>query len=690
MTGRTGGSTESTPRGVDIEVVDTAIRATDRMGDSTAVEAVGWDETDQGYEFPPTTDHVISGRTTELSLPAVIPELTEIDDDGELVNRRQVTAEEPYDLPGKRYALRVETPVIVDIHFDGPATLEAEEGGDLVLSFDHPEVVSLGFRSRLRYPRQTITIAPTTEGLATGIAHLSVALETTGPTRSANPERNHPPRLEVGDETDVPEGIARHVPDTGLTLRLPDRRRLLFPAAPLAYYLAANVEIDPGASPVLRSEDGTVECRLGEPPEFQYRVNELLRRVFLLDSLTRYVAISGASPGDLDLVSLLDADLAATVESTDVERLRTYLDVDFERISSALPEWHYVTYVEPSMENAAALPYLLRYLSAVYTPDAAPGRAGDDHARFQRVPETVPRRVVEDEVHGSTLAWMAPEPPPDDRPFAVSTDAYEHTPRYLDRTGNAGRVVVACADPSRRDVRDDAVDLYREYGPSSMQVEAHEDVTRADLADLFDRGADFLHFVGPCSDGFACSDGTLDPAALDRSDVRLFFLDGPRSRRTGIECIRQGSTGGFVRDGSDDRLDPDTRRQILGLTTRGFTLEGAWRYATGVGDGRDDVVAVGNCVQQLIRTMNLYCVPATVEPVDVNRFEVTAYPYIPEAGFIWHSGLPDRKPRLCANPFRLSVTGPELEYLIDEENVVPVVDDVVHWDPKRDFFYPFV
>ncbi|NHN48755.1 hypothetical protein G9464_14295 [Halostella sp. JP-L12] len=679
---------------IEVEVVDATVRAVDRRNNAAEVETVGWDEVGRTHSFPQQIDAAVGGRVTELTLPSKYPQLAEVDADGTLANRTVLDSKGEHQLSRGNYQLRVEPPIRITVRFEGPATVTTTDDDEVSLSFEQPERVSIGFLSFIRVPRQTITVPPTTRGLAAAVTNFSAALQRTDSARAMDEFRRHPPRIAFGDEIDVPAAVTDFVPETDLVVRVPDRMDALFHVAPLAYYLGARVEVGAG-DPLLYSPGTDFRHSLAPPPEFRYDAATLLRRVFLLDSLVQYDRNATASPEQSDLLSLVDLDTARCDDYSDVERLRAYLDVDFGRISPALPEWHFVSYVEPTPENATALPYLLRYLPVILHPDSDRGRGTDGAAAAGEVADLLPDRLATGAPHGSAIAWMADdaESEPVADWFRPIPAAYEHASAYLDRSDGTGRVVVVCNDPSRRSVRDGAAALFRRHGPDSVEVETRDAVPRADLAALFERGADFVHFVGDCAGGLDCPDGRLRPDRLEASNARLFFLDGPGSVETGFDCVRSGSVGGFALDG-DRPLAPAVRERLLGLFARGFTVDQARRYAVAAGESDPadgaGLRAVGDGFQQLVRNVTLYCTPATVEPIDDNLFDVEAYPYIPEAGFVWRPELRDLPARFCAAPSRFAATGPELRELIETENLVPTFDGTVHWRGDEDLFYPFV
>ncbi|NHN42820.1 hypothetical protein G9C85_14460 [Halorubellus sp. JP-L1] len=672
---------------VSVEVDDRTIRATDSMDNQGSVETSGWDEIQPRHDFPQEMDAVVAGRVSNASVQAKFPTLSIVHDDGDLGESRSLEDDASLELDAGQYHLNVDTPVSVSLRFQGPATVTWTDTDRIKISFDQPEAVSIGFASWLRYPRNTVTVPRTTEGLATAVSQFSAALQTTKSGRTGDPNRQHPPTVEYGDAVDVPDAVQEHVPDTGLRVVVPDRLDAIMQVAPLAYYLGAVVEIDAGP-PRLESTDGGFVREFASPPRLQFEVAALLRRMFLVESLVRHSETVNASPRELDFVDDIDLDVSSYDTGSDLERLKSVLATDFDAISDALPEWHVASFVEPTFEHAKTLPYLLRYLSPVFDPSAYP-RDGEDSALLEEFSATIPDRLRRGTPHGSALAWVSSEPRPDDQPFVGTLSGFANGSRYVDRSDGAGRVLVVCNDSSRASTAASTADRYRTHTPDSVTVEMHASTTRRELAALFEDGADFLHFVGDATDGLACEDGVLDPSSVSASNARLLFLDSPAGTATARTYLERGSVGAFASTANQPPSEP-LRETLTGTLTRGFTAEQAVRYANTMTDGSRPLVAIGDGFQLLARSMTLYSPVASVEGRGTNEFAVTVYPYVPEAGFVWRPEPLDVRSQLCGAPFELSVSGPELEELVHTENVVLVYDDVVHWNDHLDFFNPLV
>lgn len=252
---------------VDVRVEDTTITATDRANRTVTVDTVGLDRPAGAGKIPLDVDASIGGRVESLSTGSTIAELRSID--GEFERIEQHATVEHLDEEG--YILKVTLELIGYIRFSGPAELRRNEDGTLRLEFEHPTPITVGFWSLLDYPEATVTVAPTPAGIARGIQALPSSHITTDPERVMPGWRDHPPRLELGEETRVPDSVAEAEPDTGIELRLPDRFDPLYPAASLAHYLGADVRVAEVDRPLLCAPAVDLERTFEPMPRFQHR-----------------------------------------------------------------------------------------------------------------------------------------------------------------------------------------------------------------------------------------------------------------------------------------------------------------------------------------------------------------------------------------------------------------------------------
>lgn len=148
------------------------------------------------------------------------------------------------------------------------------------LAFEESEVV-FGARSHHTRPAVIITTTTDSEDLMRTVTAFDSALKTTSPERAYPTLRGNPPTVELGEELDIPGGLAP--PATGITIELPPACKYVYPVAALAYYLGA--EVTPSNEPLIRTDEGFT-LPLG-PNEFERRVERTLKQVFFLDYLTR-------------------------------------------------------------------------------------------------------------------------------------------------------------------------------------------------------------------------------------------------------------------------------------------------------------------------------------------------------------------------------------------------------------------
>ncbi|WP_226010091.1 hypothetical protein [Halomicrobium salinisoli] len=498
------------------------------------------------------------------------------------------TARYPVDaateLPEGEYLLRCrpDAPSTVDgtacVRFTGPATVEPTDS-EVAVSFSDSTTVTLGVGWDSDADRGSITVAPTPDGVATAVTAMASAHHTTAPARSHPSFRAAPPSIEVGDETTVPDRIESEIPETGIEFRVPRSLDAVFVAAPLAYYLGAEVIPEDRERPLLAAPSAGVRREFGGLPDFQGECADMLRRTFFLDCLTRRV-----SPER----DLLDPDGSPSLDPESVrslspaDRLARYLEVPDEDLSSSLPDWHLSTYAAPEPDRVPCLPHLLDRLSLIYLPAASELEATDlldetltdayltrGHCARSTVLKPEPGA-------GRVSAWLAPGTPID--AFKASARAYENRSRA--RTGGADelRVAVVLNEAEMRDERATVADVYDEGAAGlPIDVTVHEELTRSELAGVFETEHDFVHYIGHCEDdGLRCADGTLDVADLDAVRTPTFFLNACGSYEQGLELIDNGAVAGAATLKTVlDRQAATVGTAFARLLTHGFSIQRA-------------------------------------------------------------------------------------------------------------------
>ena len=496
--------------------------------------------------------------TSELILPAVVSVFVR-DGAGEMVTEVEHLEEES--LPRGSYVVELSTQVKSYLEVEGPVDITVD-AFEIRFSFDEPAAIDLGFRSRHSRPAATVTTTSEPDDIMRAISTFGSALKTTSPERSFPTLRGHPPELELGDELDIPEGISP--PDTGITIAVPRLYDTIYPVAPLAYYLGA--EVVPGSTPKLTTNSG-FEYEFAYPAGFEEDVARVLKQVFLLDCVTR---TEGLYQIDLyernELEQALAFDWGALYEQSLAERVETYLSVPYETISEYVPKWRLTAHVEPTVSTAEQLPFVVDDLAVVRTRSPAQQTVSAAATGFTRNSSggEVLMRSASQPTHRSTTdttttetnyvqfeaadsieqAWIG-----DGIPIGASKLIPEAFQNRLDREVATGDIdITVVVNDARMDEERDLVSqVYGEREDLPFDVTIKHDLTTEELHETLQEGCNFLHYIGHIDDGgFECSDGMLDTASLETTDVEAFLLNACSSYQQGISLVESGAIGGIV------------------------------------------------------------------------------------------------------------------------------------------------
>ncbi|MFC7227241.1 hypothetical protein N0B31_07485 [Salinirubellus salinus] len=505
---------------------------------SVAIEADDWQSGRTSGALPEPVDATVSGSASRLALPAVADVLGP---DGPLSRTT------PTRLPEGEYLVRLDTPVETLLRFRGPAHLSTA-GDRLVVDFDGHGDVTVGIHEEGHRP-PTVRVPATPAGVAAAVTTAGRTAGPTGPERSHPAARAHPPLVTFGDPH-VPASVPSD-PVSNVELSVPADYASLFAAAPLAYYLGAEVTVG-AARPTLRLTGTDTVRSFPRGSAFADAAARLLRRVFFLDCYAR------ETPGEEQLrpPGELPLDLDRYADRSMADRVAAALA--FPEVDAVLPEWHLTTYVEPTGEHARALPYLLDRLSLCHPPSASDmdGQAllertlddfyrGYAEGRFRAGGEVATAdRLDPDLRDGRVHAWLA-----DGIPVSVaktSTRAYENCLDHGERRPDRLRIDVVLNDTEMMEERPVA-DIYRRRAADlPVDVTVHESLSRAGLADVFESETDLVHYVGHCEvAGLQCTDGSLSTAGLDVG-ARTFFLNACGSFREGLSLVEGGAGAGAV------------------------------------------------------------------------------------------------------------------------------------------------
>jgi hypothetical protein len=562
---------------------DDGFRVADVMKNSVTATADGWET---GVDAPDITDALagsdvgpdeppcqFTARTRELEFAPVFAAAIP-------VNRREQTSfggsADEVNLPADDYLLRVETNVRVFIRVDGPVTLRRDNAEALWVEFPEPTPIGLAFGSHVDLPGPTMTVPETPEGVATALSHTSISNETRSPDRSWPTQRNRPPNIAFGEETDIPAAVAREREETGIELVVPPDVEYLLTAASLVHYLGADVAVESGVEPHLDVDGYT--ATLPELPEFPDAAADLLERVFYLDCVARGAGPHGGPLSVSDTFDTLELDAERLYDAPLAERVRSYLAADYETVAEAFPEWHLALHVAPEYRNVAVLPYVLDDLPLFLRPKAEPltrkewlrysmtGGGFEYQPRGEESTIDAYEHVQVSNIdlvrptfeRARTHGWLAPSVPSDG--FDALPEGYENRDRYLDANGDPLSITAVVNDsmpqmpePDGEDgptMADEGYAISDEYEVRSDGPEVDLTIKRRihthELAEVFESRNDLVHFIGHHEEGegLLCPDGELHHESIAESNARTFFLNACGSYPFARHLVERGSVAG--------------------------------------------------------------------------------------------------------------------------------------------------
>ncbi|SIR88516.1 hypothetical protein [Natronorubrum thiooxidans] len=476
----------------------------------------------------------------------------------------------PLSLPPDEYLVTINAAVETSLQFSGAVRIEHTDDGEAIrVSFPDRTRVTVGFRRHHDLPADTITVPDSPDGVAAAITQLAGAHETASPDRSDPALRGHPALLERGETLEVPDKLQAARSDSGIELVVSPTYESLFVAAPLAYYLQATLRTADSSvrsgGPRLRLPDLGIEKRLSPMPDLEYDVDRLLRKTVFLDCLVRNAGPYSVDLAEQRIFETLDLDAGALYDASPQQRLATYLDVAYEAIEHRLPDWHLSTYVTPDYDSVELLPFLLDRLSMISMPRTS---TLEGQELIERSLEDFYRGGGEPATHGSARAsagnvaavdivkpdlrngrahgWHADGVPID--VFKTTPEAYYNRLEYLERSSESMSVCVVLNDPEMAGEYNDVAEIYRQRAEEvAMDVIVEESLSTAELARVFERESEFVHYIGHCEhEGLRCPDGSLSTASLSQCNAQTFFLNACGSYHEGTRLIEKGSVAGGV------------------------------------------------------------------------------------------------------------------------------------------------
>jgi hypothetical protein len=644
------------------------------------------------FRFP--TDAAVALRTAAVTVPTVVQAYVR-DASGAML----VEVDEGTDAslgPGT-YEVEVCAPMKVYLRVEGPLTVTADPLGIRVAA-DGERRVLVGGRSHHERPAATVTTTDDPRDVMRALSTFGSALKTTSPERSYPTLRGHPPLVELGGALDVPAGL--DPPDTGIEIVLPPSLGPAYAAAPLAYYLGA--EMVPGDAPRLVAAGA--EYSLG--PDVERAVRETLERVLLLDCVVRTEGYYTVDLHERRVVERrLDLEFARLYDLPPDERLAAYLDVPHEALADVVPDWGLAVHVTPTPAHVEMLPFLAHDLALVRTPaersvarsaggaEAATasffrsgGAAGDGGTRG--VADGDATYVRPEPTDAIEQVWVG-----EGTPLGATKAIPEAYHNRLDRAPVEGDIdiTVVCNDREMAAESDVVDETYGAAVDLPFDVSVREGLTRADLRETLAADGDFLHYVGHIDErGFECTDGWLHAGSVDRVGTDAFLLNACRSFEQGTELVRAGAVAGIVTL-NDVVNDAAVRmgRLLARLLNHGFPLTGALDVASDARPIGDQYTVVGDGRMTLARTEGSPPNAPVLAVVGEDTYEL-AYHVYPTSRATTGSmirpylGDEDRHYLFSGLVDTFEVDGAELAEFLALEPVPVRVDGDLRWSDEMD------
>ncbi|WP_418284624.1 hypothetical protein [Halorubrum sp. DTA46] len=501
--------------------------------------------------FPFPVDRAISFETESISIPSYAG-VGIRSDTGEFIAQ----LDEPMELPRGSYCVDISGVTKVYVRAtDVAVEATGAAGPDPVdLQFDRPTTVTVGARSLHSTPEATMTVPDDPGALAEAVSVLGSSIKEFSPERSWPTLRGYPPRIERGEELDVPSPLVQ--PETGVEVVVRPTYEDVYRLSTLAYYLGARMVT--GDAPAVRLDTGYVERLPTDGIALEERAEELLRTWFFLDTLAR---TEGYVPSDryeyeqvgpkLPFYPPNLADLSMS------ERLMEYLEVNPDIVAPYVPDWPTEAVLRPVPEAMELLPHLAHVLAPVRVRGSAEPADPD-------APVAV-----------ATSTWLAPDdgadsrdrvPNPDADPLPPGTavltpEAYENGLRRPTTARGDVRLVALAGSADRAEVIRRALsEPAVPDGIGSWEVLERPDSETVSRV-LSDPDVDLAYCGLPVDGtGVVAADGRVDLSGLDDGPTMIVFEETDRTR-IGVETVRNGTLSAICSAG---QLSPCSVRTLLG------------------------------------------------------------------------------------------------------------------------------
>ncbi|RRJ33759.1 hypothetical protein [Halocatena pleomorpha] len=553
----------------------------------------------------------------------------------------------------------------VYLYVEGEVEISHTDDRGRIIDCRGAETVQLGLRSFHEVPAATVTTTDQPRDVMRALSCLGSALKTTSCERSFPTLRGHPPLFERGERFQVPGDLERTTETASLRIEVPPTLEMIYPVAPLAYYL--NAVVVPGDTPCLVAGDSTIPLDRGDGVE--QGGAQLLKHVFTLDCIARTEGFYPITLGERTALEQrhsdsIAIDFATLYERSLAEQVQTYLSIPFDRVEDIVPRWPLTADVRPVGNYLPYLPFVVASLGTIRClpmscpwspPSDAPEieafyRAGQEAARNDgadngtgtssvsgpptRSSENGFDSAMSSVIHNPPTAdsiahlWLA-----DGYPMQGTKPTLDAFERRFDPITATEYEVVVISNDAQMEAESDVAELYGQHERMDFDVTIREQLSRANLRELFTEEYDLVHYVGHVdADGLQCADGWLDVRTLDAVNTRIFVLNGCRSYEQGEALVERGAVSGLCTLANVGNT-PATQigRTVARLLNGGFSLSGVLDIISEDFLTGQQYMIVGDPSRAVVQRHDATSILAEITPASDNdelRVDIHGYPTI--------------------------------------------------------------
>jgi len=530
----------------------------------------------------------------------------------------------------------------------------------------------------------------------TAISACSSSLKSLTPERSFPTLRGHPPLIEIGDEFSIPDHIQR--PSTGIEIQIPPKYDAIYAAAPLSFYLGA--QLTPSKEPLIQTDSG-FSYSLAEAGSFEQTTEQLVSQMVTLDAIVR---TEGLYPADLyeqeKLEDRVDINTQFLYDAPLADRVERYLEVPFSAVEDIIPEWLFRAYISPDSSSVELIPHLLNDMAFVRTAEVpeenavefdgthSPGelvRSGEGKLNPPEVTSPFQRYPDGEKLPVQYEAWSTERIPVGKN--KLMKEGYENR---LNRLGvdDDIQAAVVLNDTRMAEESQRVLDIYQETR-LPFDVTTYQNPTVDEFQVILQDNLEFLHYIGHIDNsGFICADGSISANSLDDINADAFILNACSSFHEGYNLVEKGAIGGAVSTIELPNYDAvEMGVTVAKLLNRGWNFWGAIQIAETIVSMGEHYIAIGYGGVDVFQPVNGTPLILKID-TGSGEYQVTSYPPISNGRTTGSMYQPlasqFKKWQLNGNKVTmpLELTEKDLEALSDLDGGLRFIGDHVCWDEK--------